>query len=146
MKYSALYLGSIVLVNYLFMIVPSVGMWQPVSLVVGGIFILRDYAQREIGHKVLFVMLIGGVLSYYLASPFVALASMSAFLISEVIDWVVYTTTKKPMKQRILISSLISTPVDSAVFLAMINHFDWISFSVMTLSKLLSAFIIWRRL
>ena len=57
------------------------------------IFILRDFAQREIGHKVLGAMAVGAVLSYFMADPFVAFASVVAFMISELVDWVVYTFT-----------------------------------------------------
>ena len=106
-KYSIAYVVSIVLVNIGFVYVapvPLLGeMFPPMSLLVGVIFILRDFAQREIGHKVLGAMAIGAVLSYLMADPFVAIASVVAFIISELADWAVYTFTKKPLGQRILI-------------------------------------------
>lgn len=141
-----LYLFSIVLVNYLFTIIPSIGAWQPVSLVVGVVFILRDFSQREVGHKVILVMLLGGAISYFMASPFVAVASITAFMISEMVDWMVYTLSKKPLRQRILLSSALSTPVDSAVFLLIIGHFGWITFLIMVVSKMASALVVWRYL
>lgn len=139
-----LYLVSIVLVNYLFTVVPSISAWQPVSLLVGIIFILRDLAQREIGHWVIPVMLVGGVISYFMASPFVAVASVTAFLVSELIDWAIYTVSNKPLKDRILLSSTVSTPIDSAVFLLMIGFFGWVTFAVMVVSKMVSALVVWR--
>ena len=146
MKYSILYLSSIVIINYLFTIVPSISVWQPVSLLVGAVFILRDFAQREIGHRVIIIMLIGGVLSYYLASPFVAVASVAAFMLSELVDWAVYSLSGRPLKDRVLLSSIISTPIDSAVFLLMIGFFEWATFFVMVASKMLSATFVWWRL
>jgi hypothetical protein len=47
---------------------------------VGFVFVLRDFAQREVGHNIWWAMLAGCALSYCMASPFVAIASASAFL------------------------------------------------------------------
>ena len=92
--WTALYIGLIVLVNWLFIVVQPVDMgggemWPPVALVVGLIFIVRDFAQRVVGHWVLAAMLVAGILSYFLADPFVAYASVAAFAISELADWLV---------------------------------------------------------
>ena len=85
---------------------------------------IKGLRQREIGHRVIGAMMIGALLSYYLADPFVAVASVVAFLISETADWLVYTWSKRPLPQRIVISSAVGTPLDSAVFLAMIGYFS----------------------
>ena len=66
--WSALYIGLIVLVNWLFTVVQPIDMgggemWPPVALIVGLIFIARDFAQRVIGHWVLVAMLIAAILS-----------------------------------------------------------------------------------
>jgi len=149
-KMTAAYIAAIVLVNIGFVYVPLVPvggeMFPPMSLVVGVVFILRDYSQREIGHHVLAAMGIGAALSYLMADPYVALASLVAFLISELVDWYVYTFTGWPLGQRILLSSAISTPIDSAVFLEMIGHFSWFGFALMTAAKMLAAGAIWWRL
>ena len=149
-KYSLAYVVSIVAVNIGFVYIPPVPllgeMFPPMSLVVGLIFILRDFAQREIGHKVLIAMAIGAVLSYFMADPFVALASVVAFAISEMVDWAVYTFTKRPLKDRILLSSALGTPVDSAVFLLILGFFSPIGFLLMTVAKMLSAVIVWWRI
>lgn len=149
MHYVALYILGIVACNWAFDILPLVqlgdlGAWPPASLIVGLGFVLRDYAQREVGHKVIFAMLIGAALSYLLASPFVAFASLAAFLASEVIDWAVFTFSGKPFAQRILLSSAISTPVDSAVFLALIGHFSLTAVALMTISKMVGAAVVWK--
>jgi len=78
-----------------------------------------------------------------MANPFIAVASFVAFLISELTDWGVYTFTGKPLHQRILISSLVSTPIDSAVFLAMIGQFSILACATMFISKMLAAVIIY---
>ena len=146
--FTAFYFILIVLVNWGFTVVPLIPilgeMFPPMSLAVGLIFVLRDFAQREIGHKVIGAMLIGGLLSYFMDDPFVAIASVTAFLISESADWAVYTWTKKPFAQRILISSIVSTPIDSAVFLAMIGHFSILAVVLMTISKMIGALIVWK--
>jgi uncharacterized PurR-regulated membrane protein YhhQ (DUF165 family) len=142
------YIALIVAVNWGFTVVPLVKMpggemWPPMSLVVGFIFVVRDFAQREIGHRVLIAMLIGAALSYVMASPFVALASAAAFLVSELADWLVYTVTKRPLSQRILFSSVIGTPIDSVVFLYGIGHLTVSGVAAMTASKLIGALIVW---
>ena len=147
-KFLTLYVVLIVVVNYAFTIVPLVKlpdgtMWPPVSLLVGFVFIARDFAQREVGHKVLLAMLTGVVISYFMASPLVATASAVAFLVSELVDWVVYTFLKRPLSQRILYSSLLGAPVDSAVFLGMLNLLNPVGIVAMTASKIIGAFIVW---
>jgi uncharacterized PurR-regulated membrane protein YhhQ (DUF165 family) len=146
--WAALYIGLIVLVNWLFTVVPRVDMgggemWPPVALVVGLIFIARDFAQRAIGHWVLVAMLIAAILSYFLADPFVAYASVAAFAISELADWAIYSFTKRPFAQRILFSSAVATPIDSIVFLGMIGILSWPGVLAMTASKMVGALIVW---
>ena len=147
-KFAALYIALIVAVNWGFTVVPLVDLpggekWPPMSLVVGLIFVARDYAQREIGHRVIIAMLIAAALSYVMASPFVAVASLSAFLISEFADWAVYSFTRRPFSQRVLLSSLIGTPLDSVVFLAVIGHLSFVGAAAMTASKMLGALFVW---
>lgn len=147
-RYTAIYIALIVVVNWLFTVVPLVDLpggekWPPASLIVGLVFVARDFAQREIGHRVIVAMLIAGALSYVMASPFVALASVTAFLISEFADWAVYSFTGRPFSQRVLLSSAVGTPLDSAVFLSMIGHFSVTGVVVMTLSKMVGALVVW---
>lgn len=146
--YTTLYIALIVAVNYGFTVVPLAEMpggekWPPMSLLVGFIFVARDFAQREIGHRVIIAMLLAGVLSYIMASPFVAVASLSAFLVSEFADWAVYSFTSRPLSQRVLLSSALGTPLDSGIFLALIGHFSVIGIVVMTFSKMLGALVVW---
>jgi len=112
-------------------------------LFVGFVFVARDFAQREVGHKVLLAMLVGVAISYYMANPFVATASAVAFLFSELVDWAVYTHTKRPLSQRVLLSSLLGAPVDSAIFLGLLSLLSPVGVAAMTASKVIGAFIIW---
>lgn len=147
MFYAVFYVFSVVLVNWLFAVVPPVVLpggeiWPPISLVVGFVFVIRDYAQRAIGHKVLFAMLTGAGISYFMAGPEIAFASAAAFLVSEMLDWAMYTYTGRPFSQRVLLSSLISAPVDSAVFLFCIHMAGVGAVCIMTLSKLVGALVV----
>ena len=142
------YILLIVLVNYGFIkiqpvILPGGVAWPPIALVVGFVFVVRDFAQREVGHYILVAMVIGAVLSYFMATPQVAVASALAFVISELVDWAVYSFTGKPLSQRILYSSLIGTPVDSLVFLYLIGYFSVAGVLAMTLSKMVGAVVVW---
>jgi queuosine precursor transporter len=147
-KYTLLYIVAIAIINWGFSVVPLVPvlgeMWPPMSLAVGLIFIARDYAQREVGHYVFLAMAAAGLLSWWMASPFIAVASLTAFTLSELMDWGFYTFTKKPFRDRVIISSLVSTPIDSGVFLLMIGHFSITGVIIMTASKLVGALILYR--
>ncbi len=141
--WAVIYVVSIVSVNWLFTVIPPIGIWQPTSVIVGLTFIFRDMAQRKIGHWVVPVMLVGGAISYVMADPFVAIASVTAFLVSESIDWLVYTLTKRPLRDRILLSSAVGTPIDSLVFTAMIGIMTPANVIIMTASKMVSALVVW---
>jgi len=148
LRFTILYIALIVAVNYGFTVVPLLplpggDMWPPMSLVVGFIFVARDFAQREIGHRVIIAMLAAGVLSYVMASPYVAAASLAAFLVSEFADWAVYSFTGRPFAQRVLLSSAVGTPVDSVIFLAIIGHLSVTGVIAMTASKMIGAIAVW---
>lgn len=142
-----IYLLSIVAVNVLFSYVPLIhtpyGTVSLVALLVGFAFVFRDYAQRAAGHYVIIAMAVGAAISYIMADPFVAIASVLAFASSEIIDWLFYTFAKLPFNKRVLISSVASTPVDTAVFLLMINQMTVGTFVLMVLSKLVAAVFIY---
>jgi uncharacterized PurR-regulated membrane protein YhhQ (DUF165 family) len=88
-------------------------------LMVGLALVLRDLVQRRLGKAwSLLAIGIGAALSAYVAPPALVLASTAAFLISELVDFAVYT----PLQERRLIaavffSSLAGLVVDSIVFL-----------------------------
>ena len=157
-KYSVAYTLSIVVVCLLFVYspllisLPNEASFSPWAILVGFWFVLRDFSQRELGHKVFIPMSIG-VLVSYITSPAYAVASVTAWIVSELGDWAVYTfLTKKPFHQRILLSSLVSAPLDSLVFLWAFDFFEVIpgvqifnlgSVLVASAAKLLAALAIY---
>lgn len=142
-----IYVGFVVLINTLFVYMPTSTVYGHeftyADFFVGGIYVVRDLAQRAIGHKVIFAMALAAVLTYLFADEQIAMASLSAFAIGEIVDWAIYTYTKKPLSQRILWSACISSPVDSAIFLAMVHRLAPFEFGLMTAVKILGAVVIW---
>jgi uncharacterized PurR-regulated membrane protein YhhQ (DUF165 family) len=146
--YTILYIALIVFVNWTFDAVPLVDLpggekWPPAAVITGLVFVARDFAQREIGHKVIGAMLLAGAISYFMAGPVVAAASVIAFLVSEFADWSIYSFTGRKFSERILISSAVSTPLDSLVFLYLIGAASATGVALMTASKMVGAFLIW---
>ena len=142
-KYAVIYIATVVFINLAFAYIPPIVLFDGTiftvgSVIAGLVFVTRDFAQREVGHKaVLALMVAAGVLSYLLADPFVAIASITAFAISELTDYIVYSKYKADFNKRVVVSSLVSVPIDTAVFLAIISHLSVLSFIVMCISKLL---------
>ncbi len=141
------YIALIAGVNWLFEITPLVALpggdlWSPAALVVGFVFVVRDFAQRRVGHLVLVAMLCGCVISWWMASPKLAVASALAFAVGELGDWALYSFTRKPFSQRILISSLLGAPLDSLVFLTLVGIASPVSVGIMSLPKIFGAIIV----
>jgi hypothetical protein len=127
------YVLTVVAVNVGFSHSPSLDwVW---SLLVGGVLVLRDVAQRQWGHGVLGLMVLAAALSYLLGNPAVALASATAFVISETVDWLVYTTTHRPFADRVWRSVLASAPLDTATFLHLAQIWSWPLFAIGVISK-----------
>jgi queuosine precursor transporter len=157
----AVYMAAIVFVNWLFTpsaAVDGVTQWQSPwgliylsNVVVGFVFVLRDYAQRAIGHLVLLATLAAGALTYLVAlwtnTPDVArtlaLASVTAFLMSEMLDWSIYSFWKKPLQERILVSSLIAVPVDTLIFQNMAGYYTPAGAVTEILSKFVGVLVVW---
>ena len=98
------------------------GIMAPSSVVVVGLaFVLRDLVQRRLGvHWAVGAILLGAALSALIAPPSLVLASVTAFLLSELADLLVYT----PLQRRRLVlavfaSSIVGLVVDSIVFLSL---------------------------
>lgn len=91
--------------------------FNPLTIATGMVFVLRDFVQREMGHRVLILMALAIGWSFYYSWPVIALASATAFAISESVDWLIYTFTKYRLSTRILLSSAAASPVDTTVFL-----------------------------
>lgn len=145
--WTALYVVSIVAVNWMFMAIAPwstpLGDLYLANIVVGFVFVLRDYAQREIGHSVLFATAGAGVLTWFMVDPAIALASVTAFMLSEMADWAVFSFTRRPMSQRILLSSLFAVPLDTFAFQYLADYLTPAAFSTEVLSKTLGVFLVW---
>jgi queuosine precursor transporter len=153
--WTAAYVGLMPLINWSFAAVPTLaipetfggGQFQPLAIVTGLVLVVRDFTQREIGHRVLAAMLLGLVFSTMTSWIVVVVASGAAFLISETVDWAVYTFIKRPLSQRIMISSTLSAPLDQVVFIYLASFvvpgiFAWGTVLTGILSKLLGAAVV----
>jgi queuosine precursor transporter len=141
------YMLLVVLINRFILVLPTVHwMGQAFSsadVLAGSIYLVRDFAQREIKHYVMLAMLLAGAISYALASPAVALASVSAFALGEFLDWGIFTFSGKPLSQRLVLSSLLASPLDSLVFLWLCGQLNWVGFLVMNVGKAFGVLVLW---
>jgi len=88
-------------------------------LMVGAALVLRDQVQEHMGAKwALCGIIVGAILSYLFADPFIAIASILAFGVSELIDFAAYTYVRKYGRAiAVAASGLVGAIVDSTVFL-----------------------------
>ncbi|MEZ6022593.1 MAG: hypothetical protein R3C16_04070 [Hyphomonadaceae bacterium] len=70
--------------------------------------VVHDFAHANCATEIWGAMLVGLALSTLTSWITVVVASGLAFLISETVDWAVYTFSNRPLSQRIMISSLAS--------------------------------------
>jgi uncharacterized PurR-regulated membrane protein YhhQ (DUF165 family) len=119
------YITSIVAANYLtshYGLVP-VGFGLLVTagtFAAGAALLLRDFVHRYGGYQwALAGIAAGAVLSWLLADPFIALASTVAFTAAELVDLLVFipTRNRSGFTSAALISNIISTPIDTILFL-----------------------------
>lgn len=158
-RWAALYVGMMPFINWSFGAVETYpipgafggGAFQPLAIVTGLVLVVRDFAQREMKHWVWGAMIAGLVLSMLTSWIVVVFASAAAFLISETVDWAVYTFTKRPLSQRVMLSSTISAPLDQMVFIGLASQipgqegiFAWGTILTGIASKLLGAFVVSR--
>ena len=141
------YIAAIVGVNWMFLALPAVatpiGDIYYANFVVGAIFVLRDYAQRQISHYVLLATLLAGILTYYMVDPAIAAASLTAFFLSESLDWAIFSFTRRPLQERILLSSLLSAPVDTLAFQYLADYLSPAAYALEVASKLLGVLVLW---
>lgn len=143
----SLYVVSIVLVNWMF---TAIAPWSTplgdlylANVVVGFVFVLRDYAQRELGHYVLIATLFAGIVTYFMVDPSIALASITAFFLAEMADWAIYSFTRRPIHERILVSSIVAVPLDTLAFQYLAGYLTPAAFSTEVLSKAIGVIVVW---
>lgn len=119
----AVYIASIILANYLIvhygLVSVGFGLLAPAGVYAAGVaFTARDVVQRTLGrHVVIAAILVGAGVSWWI-SPAFAVASATAFLVSEALDMTVFT----PLEGRSLIGAVVASNtvgivVDSVIFL-----------------------------
>jgi queuosine precursor transporter len=88
-------------------------------LVIGLALVLRDAVQITAGWKWgLGAIGVGAVVAWFVAPPAIVLASVAAFVISELADFAVYTPlARKRLTAALLASGIVGAAIDSAVFL-----------------------------
>lgn len=146
-KATVLYILFIIIINSVYSWFPFMNIagapFSSGDMLVGAIYIFRDFAQREIKHYVIFAMLFGALISYLFADKSMAIASVCAFSVAETIDWAIFTYTGKPLSQRLLWSSSLSGPVDSIIFLAIYGPLNLAGVLVLCASKTLGVLLVW---
>lgn len=156
-RWTALYVGLMPLINWAFAGIPTIpipenlggGSWHPFTIVTGLVLVVRDFTQREIKHWVFAAMVAGLALSTLTSWIEIVVASGLAFLLSETADWAVYTFSKRPLSQRIMISSAVGAPIDQVAFLGLASLavpgiFAWGSVISGIISKLAGAYVVSR--
>lgn len=118
------YLGAIVLANWLVVrygfVSVGFGLMAPAGTYIAGVaFVARDAVQDSIGRiGALIVLIVGAGLSWFIASPALAVASAAAFALSELVDMGIYTPLRKRGYLRAaLASNVVGSIVDSVTFL-----------------------------
>jgi uncharacterized PurR-regulated membrane protein YhhQ (DUF165 family) len=127
------YVGAIVLANWLILhvgqpvpggthVLPvGFGLMAPSGTYAASlVLVLRDLLQRAAGRAWSLIVIVPGVVITAFMSPQLALASGTAFALSELADFAVYT----PLQRRglgwaVLLSATVGNLVDSTVFLAL---------------------------
>lgn len=91
------------------------------SLMIGWALVLRDVVQRAFGaHWSLLAIVVGAMLSGILAPPALVIASLVAFLLSELVDFAVYTPLyRRRFVTAVAASAFVGLVVDSALFLGL---------------------------
>lgn len=100
------------------------GMMAPSGvLLIGAALALRDAVQEALGRTwVLGLVIAGAAMSFLLGSPALALASATAFLLSELADFAVYDRLRKRgLALAVMLSGIVGATLDSLLF-------SWLAF------------------
>lgn len=114
------HVGTVCVPNGPCLIPVGLGLTAPSGvLLVGLALVLRDLVQRRLGLAwSIGAILVGAILSTTFAAPALAVASAGAFLLSELVDLLVFTPLqKKGLIKAAFVSSVAGLIVDSVMFL-----------------------------
>jgi uncharacterized PurR-regulated membrane protein YhhQ (DUF165 family) len=111
--------GTVVLPDGTHLLPVGFGLMAPSGTYAAGItFVARDVVQRTIGRRWSLLIIIPGALLTALLDVRLALASASAFLFSESVDYLVYTPLqRRGFVRAVIASGLVAAVVDSLIFL-----------------------------
>lgn len=140
------YLGSIILANVMVHslgLVTVLGLTFPAGAVAIGLtFSARDVVQERYGTYGCWSWMLVAALITLAFNPTLALASLAAFLVAELSDWAIYTTTSGGIQKRLLFSNLVSIPLDSVVFVLLAFGPIWPAMLGQTIIKMLSSLLV----
>jgi uncharacterized PurR-regulated membrane protein YhhQ (DUF165 family) len=120
-----LYVGTVFAANWAitrFGMVPvGFGLLAPAGVYFAGLaFTLRDLTHEALGRRAVLLAILAGAVCSALISPQLALASATAFLLSELADYAVYTPLReKNWLAAVTLSNTVGLVVDSVIFLAL---------------------------
>ncbi len=128
-----MYVGSIVGANYMIghigKVIPGAhvlpvgfGLYAPSGVYLASLALVsRDLLQRSAGTLPgVVAILLGAFISYFISSPKLAFASGFTFLVSETVDFAIFTPlAKRNFAAAVLVSGLFGEFVDSILFLTL---------------------------
>lgn len=121
---AVLFIGTIFAANYAIeewgIVSVGLGLSAPAGVYFAGLaFILRDMVHITLGRLAVAVAILLGVICSYFVNPTFALASATAFLLSELVDFGIFNAliTRGHIFLAILLSGFVGLVVDSIVFL-----------------------------
>jgi hypothetical protein len=115
-------------------------------LMIGAALVLRDLVQRRFGVKMsLGCILVGAMLSAFVAPPALAVASGAAFLLSEFADFAVYTPlVRRGFALAVAASVAVGAVVDSLLFLWLaFGSVDYAAGQIIGKVYAAAAFLMW---
>lgn len=99
----------------------GLGLMAPAAVyIVGLTLVLRDLLQRLVGKTAIYALILIGAALSALVSPQLAAASAAAFLVSETIDFAIFTALDGPGHRfytAVAVSGAVALAVDSLIFL-----------------------------
>jgi uncharacterized PurR-regulated membrane protein YhhQ (DUF165 family) len=143
---AAFYLGSIILGNILVHnlgLVKLFGLTFPAGAVAIGLtFSARDFVQERYGKFGCWGWMLTASLITLAFNRQLALASVCAFMLAEFSDWLIYTGVRGSFEKRLILSNLISTPLDSLVFVLLAFGPVWPAIWGQTLIKMICSLLV----
>jgi len=95
------------------------GLMAPSGILTAALaLIFRDLVQFHLGRWwALSAIFVGGAMSWLVAPPNIVVASVTAFMVSELIDFLIYSRLQKRFLVAVFVSSAVGIVIDSTVFL-----------------------------